>query len=413
MDGQGVNKENHSLVLPIGTVGCFYEFTLDIAGKKATSNAYTEVVGLDATGLTYLKDTNTISGVPSHSGVFLFHVIFRDAIAFEVDSRTVIGQLVVEPDPKSLWKNVPSDPNILFAKPDDAVLFQTLGPWKAVGVSKRGRSHADVGGPREDDLGFAAVGSHGWQVAVIADGAGSAKFARKASAIAVAQIISFFSCYFVADQEDSFGELIAQAHAQQLLFGASEHRLAICKLLDYAVRSTYVAIQECAETTSDAMRDYNTTLAFVLFRKFSFGIVLLSFGVGDSPAVALRISGAAALPLTRLDIDVQRGGTMFLPMREVFESDQYSTRFRVAVVEHMEYLMLMTDGIFDTKFGVELNLISTEKWRQLFSDFDGNNEEKVKVNFNAPLHQVASDLSNWMDFWSAGNHDDRSLIIVY
>jgi hypothetical protein len=36
-----------------------------------------------------------------------------------------------------------------------------------------------------------------------------------------------------------------------------------------------------------------------------------------------------------------------------------------------------------------------------------------KVDFDKSNTGIASQLSNWMEFWSQGNHDDRTLAIIY
>ena len=75
--------------------------------------------------------------------------------------------------------------------------------------------------------------------------------------------------------------------------------------------------------------------------------------------------------------------------------------------------MLMTDGIYDAKFVVEANLEKLEKWKEFIEDLQGNNEDNVKVVFEESNTEIANQLSTWMDFWSPGNHDDRTLAIVF
>jgi hypothetical protein len=73
----------------------------------------------------------------------------------------------------------------------------------------------------------------------------------------------------------------------------------------------------------------------------------------------------------------------------------------------------MTDGIYDPKFVVEANLEKSEKWIEFMEDLKGKNEDNVAVEFDPENTQIADQLSKWMDFWSQGNHDDRTLAIVY
>ena len=75
--------------------------------------------------------------------------------------------------------------------------------------------------------------------------------------------------------------------------------------------------------------------------------------------------------------------------------------------------MLMTDGIYDPKFVVEANLEKIEKWQAFLEDLGGNNEEKITVEFTPENTEIATQLSAWMDFWSPGNHDDRTLAVIF
>ena len=73
----------------------------------------------------------------------------------------------------------------------------------------------------------------------------------------------------------------------------------------------------------------------------------------------------------------------------------------------------MTDGIYDPKFVVEANLEKIEKWKEFLFDLDGNNEENIKIDFQPDNVKIAEKLNKWLDFWSPGNHDDRTLAIIF
>jgi hypothetical protein len=90
-----------------------------------------------------------------------------------------------------------------------------------------------------------------------------------------------------------------------------------------------------------------------------------------------------------------------------------ASRFNFKIVPDFSFLFLMTDGIYDPKFVVEANLEKNEKWIEFLQDLKGKNEENAKVEFESNNIEIANQLSNWMDFWSTGNHDDRTLAIVF
>ena len=83
------------------------------------------------------------------------------------------------------------------------------------------------------------------------------------------------------------------------------------------------------------------------------------------------------------------------------------------MVEDFSYLIMMSDGIYDPKFAVEANLGDIRKWQAFLSDVNGRNEEGIKVELEPGNREIEQQLSTWMDFWSAGNHDDRTLAIVF
>jgi hypothetical protein len=62
---------------------------------------------------------------------------------------------------------------------------------------------------------------------------------------------------------------------------------------------------------------------------------------------------------------------------------------------------------------VEANLEKIEKWQEFLADLGGNNEERITVAFKPENTEIGGQLSAWMDFWSPGNHDDRTLAVIF
>jgi hypothetical protein len=77
------------------------------------------------------------------------------------------------------------------------------------------------------------------------------------------------------------------------------------------------------------------------------------------------------------------------------------------VVDSFDAVILMTDGISDPKFETDNNLNSQAKWDELWEDL------VKEVPFEKRDASVADALLKWMDFWSPGNHDDRTMIVLY
>jgi hypothetical protein len=117
--------------------------------------------------------------------------------------------------------------------------------------------------------------------------------------------------------------------------------------------------------------------------------------------------------LNWIDVGEFGGGTRFITMPEIFKNEKFSTRFNFKLIDDFSYLILMSDGIYDPKFVVESNLPDIKKWQEFLEDLNGKNEDKIKVELSADNKDITHQFSGWMDFWSVGNHDDRTLAIVF
>jgi hypothetical protein len=67
----------------------------------------------------------------------------------------------------------------------------------------------------------------------------------------------------------------------------------------------------------------------------------------------------------------------------------------------------MTDGVTDPKLETENNLKDIAKWNLLWQDIE------KEVNFDKENLNTDKELLKWLEFWSPGNHDDRTIAILY
>jgi len=442
------------LQIPNGTMGKLYDAKLDIhsLGKDIRNIGFEDLL---AYGLEYDSKTSILSGTPTQSGDFKIKMtfsIFEDAGDSSLYEKQL--SLIINADPKSLWKDIPStktDHN--YWKPDNVCDFQTLGDKQIVVASKRGRSHANVGSFRDDDFAFRHLHA-GWNIVCVADGAGSAKLSREGSRIACSEIIDFFEQYFSNDAEHEIDRIMNNYHTvssgktesvhsedksvihehqdeneqkqeipptgpgdgltgNTLQSSQKEISNFLYTILGAAALRAHKKLEETANKMEVHLKDFHTTLIFALYKKYEFGYAVLTFGVGDCPIGLLNKELTEITLMNWLDVGEFGGGTRFITMPEIFSSDKFSTRFGFKLIEDFSYLMLMTDGIYDPKFVVEANLEKLEKWKDLIEDLKGNNEEKAIVEFNSGNKEITSQLSAWMDFWSPGNHDDRTFAIVF
>lgn len=420
---------NLSFTIPNGTEGVLYAHTLDLEQFRRSEIIHFEFTGLDEIGLRFSSESGKIEGKPSVNGAFKIGIHFR----VEGESETSTLHLkeinfVSNPDPKSLWKNIPSDREALYWKPDTRSDAQGLGDKNIVVSSKRGRSHQNVGSFRDDDYGFHYFEKTDWSVVAVSDGAGSASFSRQGSALACEEVIRYFSDLMPLREFLGFEQKInhfAETKNETVL---EEAKMDAKKSLYKATLHVHNTIAKIAEQTAlshpekmdnpraKSNADYfHATLIFVAFKKFDFGYVFLTFGVGDCPIGIVDKAETNAKLLNWLDVGEFGGGTRFVTQPDIFHSKERPmvTRFNVHIQDDFSYLFLMTDGIYDPKFEVEANLEKSEKWLDFIADIKGNNEDGVSVNFEGSPEEMENQLNEWMDFWSKGNHDDRTLAIIY
>ncbi len=408
---------NAQIIIPNGTVNKPYEAKLDFlkAGIKDNEIAYIEFENLSPYGLHYDDQSKTIKGTPIQNGDFKLKMKFRLHGEDESTEPNVkVISLVINADPKSLWKNIPStQAENNYWKPDNVEDFKKIGSRHIVVASKRGRSHANVGSFRDDHFAFKHFETTGWSIVCVADGAGSAKLSRQGSKIACDTVIDYFSENTTAASLKEFDKVLLEHHSKSSAETAKSISHFVYNNLSKAAVAAHKKIEVFASQISHPIKDFHTTLIFTLFKKYDFGYAILTFGVGDCPVGLLNKEMTEIKLMNWLDVGEFGGGTRFITMPEIFSSEKFPTRFGFKLINDFSYLVLMTDGIYDPKFVVEANLEKIDKWKAFFDDLGGNNEEKVKVIFDPENKAIASQLSVWMDFWSPGNHDDRTLAIVF
>lgn len=407
------NVNRQQIMLPNAKQGKSYEAAFDIKKYNWEFSHY-ELKGLEEVGLLYNPETKLVSGIPNQSGDLKVVLLYRLSIESEdTPLHEKPFTLVVNPDPKSLWKDIPSDQTASFAKADSEASFGELGDKKIVAASKRGRSHANVGSFRDDHFAYKHFENTGWNVVSVSDGAGSAKVSRKGSELACDLVLEWFEQNLTPELDAEF-ERLARAHKTN---STENTPIELSQFLRTHFFNTpqYVhdKMAEFAAKEGYELKDLHATLIYAAFKKFDFGYVIFTFGVGDCPIGLLDADKSSIKLMNWLDVGEFGGGTRFITMPEVLTSDKFKTRFSVKMVDDFSYLFLMTDGIYDPKFEVEANLEKLDKWLVFVDDLQGKNEDGSAVEFNPENTQIASQLSTWMDFWSPGNHDDRTLAVIF
>lgn len=380
-------------------------------------------VALDraAQGVNWMFDEKTqiISCKPTEAGDF--------EVELSVDVRKYERhvfplRLTVNPDPKTLWKNLPSDQNGIYAKPDSSRAFLSCGEKCIVAASQRGRSHGQDAKPRDDDYAFHYDTDLECAVMAVADGAGSAKFSRKGSQIAVhtacdltvpAVDKDFWGSMepqirkWKTDNDPTAGNAIKASLYKVLIHAAFEAKKKIAQeAKEHEAR--YQADYKKAEKFT--AKDYATTLILTVAKKFEFGWFVATYWVGDGGV------GVYQPELNRIsvhgipDSGEYGGQTCFLTADDAWKGDAAALiqrRIRFDVVDSFKAIILMSDGVSDPKFETENNLNSVVYWDKLWADLSQT------VPWDKRNESVSDALLAWMDFWSPGNHDDRTMMVLY
>jgi serine/threonine protein phosphatase PrpC len=399
------------IALPNGSVGKPYKAQFDLISYGLEDITAFHLTGFEGTGLKYNLESRDITGIPQTSGDIALDFTYNfEGEPDEAEPNCKKITIIINPDPKSLWKDIPSDENDQFAKADNVTETALMLGANLLVSSKRGRSHANKGGFREDDYAFSELES-GWGIIAISDGAGSAKHSRKGSAIACASVINYLREHFTKINTKVLDAAV-NAYQNDTSIKYKLHTIASPYLLA-AAQKAYLDINFYAQAIEAPVSDFHATLAFVLLKKYSCGYAFLSFSVGDCPMALVGRQFEWVKPLNWLDTGEFGGGTRFITMPEILNGEAADSRVNFEFVDDLPYLVLMSDGVYDPKFEVEANLAKPEQWKIFFEDLQGENDEGVGLNFAGSTGDLKVKLSQWMDFWSPGNHDDRTLAILF
>lgn len=369
--------------------------------------------------ISFNHETYEIECFPEEAGEF----ILRLGITTNREKHVFQFTLLVNPDPKTLWKNIPSAQDDDYAKPDNDIRFLACeDKLSIVAASQRGRSHAQEGKPRDDDFSFHWDNESSCAILVVADGAGSARFSRKGSQIATQTALEAvknkLNCEFwialdpvikkyVENDTDKAEELIRN-RLYVLIESAWEAKEKIKAEAENHEKKFFAMYHKQEKITA---RDFATTLILTIAKRTDVGWFIATYWVGDGGMGVYHKNSENVIVQGEPDSGEYGGQTRFLTESspEVWDTAEkmIAKRIRFDVVSAFDAVILMTDGITDPKFETDNNLKSPAKWHDLWDELE------KEVPFEKRDESVAEALLQWMDFWSPGNHDDRTMIVLY
>ena len=358
----------------------------------------------DDLGLSFVEEKKSLVGTPKLSGEHQLHIELTHPNAIGRSPLKQSIAVTVNPDPDSLWKNLPSDDKDPYFKPDTDTRDTTTLNGRIIAASLRGRSHAHEGLFRDDDFRVHFDEPSSWHLFAAADGAGSAKFSRRGSQIACEQALAFMEKWRSENGTtlDTAVQTFVEKADDRLL------RADAYKWLGGAAFAARKAIQQEAEQKNPpaALRDYHTTLLLAVAKPTRAGWLIATFSIGDG-GIALRRVNGEPKTLCTPDSGEYGGQTVFLTASNVLNNaDHIMQRIHTAIEPDLSVLALMTDGVTDPKFPTEVSLSDAAVWKDFWDDLN------TAVDFKSGNKDVSMQLLKWLSFRSPGNHDDRTIVLL-
>ena len=344
------------------------------------------------------EDTQSIQGQPVEANPieFSFQFIAED------ETRSAQCRLNVIADPRSLWKVIEPEAGQEFAKTHlDQAMIDTPN-YKIVAASRRGRSHEHVGSFRDDDFAIHLIEDSPWSVITVADGAGSAKYSREGSRIAVEIVQSEFQRYLNPYTIDDLNNDLAKwqvGSQDQVTVGIATKLNQQFHHVYYEIYKSILNQIELQATDLGAnTKDFSTTLLVAVVCKLADKTFVSTFSVGDG-AIALYSESNLRL-MNDPDGGEYAGQTRFLD-RSI--AQDFTNRLKIGCFTDVDAILLMTDGISDPIFETDSGLLNLAKWQKLYAELD-------------PIMQIESAdtaLLEWMHFFTPGHHDDRTMAVLW
>ncbi|AVE41043.1 PP2C family serine/threonine-protein phosphatase [Providencia stuartii] len=387
-----------NIVIANGRVGLAFNSQVQVLLSNGETATVERVDFSDEIGVTFDAETSMLSGVPTQSGNIKMSVVWssegREPCITE-------GIFIINPDPRSLWQinEPPADSPYPKKHIDHQIISE--GPLRIAAASRRGRSHEHAGSFRDDDFYIHHDDKSGWSLMIVADGAGSAKNSREGSRIAV----NTFGEYLNGRLSSASDEERAQFMGALTSWDAESTKYIgayFAKLFHNAAQLTINNIKNEAIHVDQPIKSFSTTLLATASMRVGDELFAASFWMGDGAIAVYGPAGKVRL-LGVPDSGEYAGQTRFLDESEINDND-FNRRIGIGKWPEITHLILMTDGVSDPIFETDNGLKDPQRWDDLL--------EQITPCLESPV-EADKKLAEWLNFFSAGNHDDRTIIVAW
>lgn len=378
--------------LPNAKVGVEYTARIEAQEAEGRPLIVLDVKIPDGLGLCFDPGSGELRGTPLMAGDH------RLPLRWSPGGRTSYSGdclLIVNPDPRSLWRVVEPPEDAPYPRPHNDQRLIQAGPVRLIAASRRGRSHEHAGSFRDDDYLIELDAENGWSLLILADGAGSAQFSREGSRLAVTTAgAHLLSNLTGARLSAALANWDAEPETSAKALGAEFH-----ERFHEAASLALQAIEQEAAMRNAQPRDYATTLLAAVVKLQGASTFVASFWMGDGAIAAYGPRGRVRL-MGAPDGGEFAGQTRFLD-RAALADQGFAKRIGLGYFQDLTAVLLMTDGVSDPRFETDSGLADPSRWDALWDEL-------------APILDAAEPdrkLVDWLGFFSPGHHDDRTLAL--
>lgn len=371
-------------------------YTADLAGYTAIHMSDDGGTGLQMTA------QGEFSGTAPEAGEYVLTLEAKKGD----QSVGLQARLSVIANPRDLWKKIPSDQTADLAIRDEAFETQTAHAF-IVAASKRGRSHAQEGKYRDDHFRIKADVETGWHILVVADGAGSAELSRIGSKIACDTVIELLPDLLSETVDPGLKGLISAYDGDPESWRCRVRQELLYPVLPKIALEAALAIESHAASLERPSQDFATTIVIAASRKIADRWFTASFTVGDGGIAIFDADTGHVEVLCRPDSGEFAGQTRFLTPAEFQDEADVMGRIFVDFRPDFTVLTALTDGITDPKFPTDNDFADPAKWHQFWQD-----DLVPQVRLHPDNPDIQTQMLDWLNFWSRGNHDDRTIALM-
>lgn len=331
-----------------------------------------------------------------------FYLEFEYKLAQQGQVKSAKVYLTINPNPRDIWQELEPASDLPYAKPHTEHQHMADTLYDIYATRCRGRTHAHTGTYCDDDFFVQTLMDKHWSVLVVSDGAGSAKFSRQGSKLAV-DMVGETLVRYLHQSHTELEQLLSKWNIGQ---SDEQTRVSAHQLYNKFNEQFYHASQralKCIEMEAEyqqaTMRDFASTLLVAVTKHDGEQTFVASFAVGDGAICAYHTEHNVVL-MNEPDAGEHAGQTQFLD--DIHKTQKQRTHIRY--LQGHYHVMLMTDGISDPIFASDAELQSAESWHQFW---------KKEIVPQLQHEQPSQALLAWSNFYSDGHHDDRTLIVLY